>query len=94
MRRVTIDANENYDPAVPGSALFDQVRVELTSGETLDTAQITRARGAAELPLGDDEMFEKFRTCLDAGGARIAPEILFGRLRQLETLSARELTAA
>jgi 2-methylcitrate dehydratase PrpD len=94
MQRVAIDANENYDPEVSGAALFDQVRVELRSGETLETAQVRRARGAAELPLGEAEMFDKFRTCLDAGNARVAPERLFDRLRHLETLSARELTAA
>ena len=43
--------------------------------------------------MSDDATFEKFRTCLDAGGARIAPELLFDRLRHLEDLSARELTA-
>ena len=52
-----------------------------------------RARGHAELPLGEAELFDKFRTCLDAGGARISPERLFDRLRNLENISARELTA-
>ncbi|HEX3863647.1 MAG TPA: MmgE/PrpD family protein [Stellaceae bacterium] len=94
MRKVSIDANENYDPEVSGAAVFDQVRVQLTNGETLESAQVRRARGAAELPLSDAELFEKFGTCLGAGHARIAPEILFGRLKNLEHLSARELTAA
>ena len=40
------------------------------------------------------DLFEKFGACLDAGGARIAPEVLFGRLKNLERLSACELTAA
>jgi hypothetical protein len=35
----------------------------------------------------------KFRTWLNAGHARIAPEHLFDRLRNLERKSARELTA-
>ena len=52
-----------------------------------------RARGHAELPLSEAELFDKFRTCLDAGGARISPERLFERLRNLENISARELTA-
>jgi 2-methylcitrate dehydratase PrpD len=94
MEKVAIETNENYDPEVSGASVYDQVRVELTTGETLETAQVRRARGAAELPLTDDELFEKFGTCLDAGGARIAPEVLFGRLKNLERLSARELTAA
>ncbi len=44
-------------------------------------------------PVGEAELFDKFRTCLDAEHARIAPERLFDRLRQLKKLSARELTA-
>ncbi len=94
MRRVTIETHENYDPEVPGAAVFDQVRVDLVGGETLHSAEVRRARGSAELPLREAELFEKFRSCLDAGGARIAPEVLFGRLQNLERLSARELTAA
>jgi len=94
MQKVAIETNENYDPEVSGASIYDQVRVELTSGETIETAQIKRARGAAELPLGDSELFEKFGACLEAGHARIAPEVLFGRLKNLDRLSARELTAA
>jgi 2-methylcitrate dehydratase PrpD len=94
MQKVEVETNENYDPEISGASVFDQVRVELVGGETLETAQVRRARGAAELPLSDAELFEKFGTCLDAGGARIAPEVLFGRLKNLEQISARELTAA
>ncbi|MBV9551728.1 MAG: MmgE/PrpD family protein [Alphaproteobacteria bacterium] len=94
MRKVTVETNQNYDPEISGASVYDQVRLELTSGERLETAQVHRARGAAELPLSDDELFVKFGTCLAAGQARIAPEVLFDRLRNLERLSARELTAA
>jgi 2-methylcitrate dehydratase PrpD len=93
MRKVAIETNENYDPEMSGASLFDQVRVHLVDGETLATEQVRRARGAAELPLSEAELFDKFRSCLDAGGARIPPERLFSRLRNLETISARELTA-
>jgi len=93
MQKVAIETNENYDPEMSGASIYDRVRVELLGGETLETAQIKRARGAAELPLGDAELFEKFGTCLEAGHALIAPEVLFGRLKNLEHLSARELTA-
>jgi 2-methylcitrate dehydratase PrpD len=93
MRKITVVTNENYDPVVSGASLYDQVTVELANGERIDSAQVRRARGHAEIPLGDPELFDKFRTCLDAGHARISPEILFGRLRNLENISARELTA-
>lgn len=94
MDKVAIETHENYDPDVPGAAVFDQVRVDLASGETLHGAEVRRARGSADLPLGEAELFEKFRSCLDAGGARIAPEVLFARLRNLERTPARALTAA
>jgi 2-methylcitrate dehydratase PrpD len=94
MQKVAIETNTNYDPEVSGASVYDQVRIELTSGETLETAQVRRARGAAELPLSDDELFTKFGTCLEAGGSRIAAESLFARLKNLEGISARELTAA
>jgi 2-methylcitrate dehydratase PrpD len=92
MGKVAIEPNENYDGEMIGGSVFDQVTVELANGGRLDSEQVRRARGHAERPLGDGELFEKFRTCLDTGHARIAPEMLFGRLSRLETVSARELT--
>lgn len=93
MRRVAIVTNENYDPVQSGASVWDQVVVELANGETIESGQVRRARGHAERPLGEAELFDKFRTCLDAGHARISPEHLFDRLRKLESISARELTA-
>jgi 2-methylcitrate dehydratase PrpD len=93
MRRVRVVTNEIYDPEVSGASVWDQVTVELVGGDRIASEKVRRARGHAELPLGEAELFEKFRTCLDAGHARISPERLFERLRRLETLSARELTA-
>jgi 2-methylcitrate dehydratase PrpD len=93
MGRVGIETNRNYDPEVSGASVFDQVRVELVGGGVVESAKVARAKGHADRPLSEDELFEKFRTCLDAGAARIAPDVLFDRLRHLEDLSARELTA-
>jgi hypothetical protein len=93
MRRVGIETSDNYDPVVSGAAVFDQVRVALRSGAGLDSAQVRRARGHAELPLREDELFEKFRTCLEVGGSQIAATTLFDRIGRLETIAARELTA-
>jgi 2-methylcitrate dehydratase PrpD len=94
MRLVRVVTNENYDPEMSGASVYDQVTVELASGERIESEQVRRARGHAERPLGEAELFDKFRTCLDAGHARLSPEALFERLRKLETLSARDLTAA
>jgi 2-methylcitrate dehydratase PrpD len=93
MRRVAIVTNENYDADTIGGSVWDQARVELTSGERIDSDKVRRARGHAERPLGEAELFDKFRLCLDVGHAKIAPEALFDRLRRLESLSARDLTA-
>ena len=93
MRRVRVETNQNYDPVVSGASVYDQVRVDLADGGIVTSEKVARAKGHADRPLSEDELFEKFRICLDAGGARIAPEVLFDRLRRLEDLSARELTA-
>ena len=93
MRRVSIVTNQNYDPVVSGASAWDQVTIELVNGERIESEQVRRSRGHPERPLGENELFDKFRLCLDAGHARIAPERLFDRLRQLESLTARELTA-
>jgi 2-methylcitrate dehydratase PrpD len=93
MRKVAIVTNENYDPVQSGASASDQVTVELASGERIESEQVRRARGHAERPLGEAELFDKFRICLDAGHARISAERLFDRLRKLESISARELTA-
>ena len=93
MRRVAIETNENYDLDLPGGSKFDQVRVELAAGGVIESEKVRRARGHAERPLGEAELFDKFRTCLDAGGSRIPPETLFQRLKHLEGGSARSLTA-
>lgn len=93
MRRVGIETNQNYDPEVSGASVWDQVRVDLVAGGSIKSEQVRRAKGHADRPLSEAELFEKFRACLDAGRARIASDILFDRLKHLENLSARELTA-
>src|SRR5262245_10103562 len=93
MRRVGVETNQNYDPEISGASVFDQVRVELVGGGVVESEKVARAKGHADRPLSEGELFDKFRTCHDAGGAKIAPDVLFDRLRHLEDLSARELTA-
>ncbi|HEY4820908.1 MAG TPA: MmgE/PrpD family protein [Xanthobacteraceae bacterium] len=93
MRRISLVTNQDYDPVQVGASVYDQVIVELTNGERVESEKVRRARGHAERPLGEAELFDKFRTCLDAGQARLSPEVLFGRLKNLENQSARELTA-
>jgi 2-methylcitrate dehydratase PrpD len=92
MRKVVVETNRDYDPEVSGASVWDQVRVDFAGGGSLESEKVRRARGHADRPLSEAELFEKFRGCLDAGAARIAPEVLFDRLKHLEDLSARELT--
>src|SRR5207244_6445825 len=86
MKKVGIITNQNYDPVQSGASVWDQVTIDLVNGERIQSEQVHRARGHAERPLGEGELFDKFRTCLDAGHARISPERLFDRLRRLEQL--------
>jgi 2-methylcitrate dehydratase PrpD len=93
MSRVSVETNQNYDPEVSGASVWDQVRIDLVAGGSVESEKVRRAKGHADRPLSENELFEKFRACLDAGRAKIAPEVLFDRLKHLEDLSARELTA-
>src|SRR5438034_7604441 len=52
MRRVRLVTNENYDPVQIGTSVYDQVTVELANGGRLESEKVRRARGHAELPLG------------------------------------------
>ena len=95
MRRVVVETNRNYDPETPGASVYDQVRVHLVDGTVLESDRVRHARGHAALPLSEGELFEKFRGCLDVGGARLEARRLFERLLTLQDLaSARNLVAA
>jgi 2-methylcitrate dehydratase PrpD len=93
MRKVERDLTDETDVANPGAAPWEQVRIELVSGQVLESERVTRARGHAERPLTDGQLHEKFADCLTNGGSAIPPDVLFGRLQAMQSLSARELTA-
>ncbi|MBV8612912.1 MAG: MmgE/PrpD family protein [Acetobacteraceae bacterium] len=93
MRRVSTETAREHDPAQPGAAPKDQVTIVLASGETLPGAKVARATGHPSRPLSDQQIFEKFADCLEAGGSGISAEALFGRLRGLEAIPARALAA-
>src|ERR1044071_903185 len=48
MRRVSVVTNQNYDPVQVGASAYDQVTVELTNGERIESEKVRRARGAGE----------------------------------------------
>jgi 2-methylcitrate dehydratase PrpD len=93
MRKVEVVTTTDYDPEMPGAARHDSVAVQLNDGRTIDGEPVARATGHPTRPLTDAQLFEKFADCLDAGGSDIPAEVLYQRLSQIQSISARELTA-
>jgi hypothetical protein len=92
MCRVVIETNQNYDPEVSGASVSDQIRVDLVARRPRRRRESAAGKGHADCPLSEAELFDKFRGCIDARNAKIAPDVLFERLNHLEDLSARGLT--
>jgi len=94
MKKVEVVTTSEYDPDMPGAAKFDSVAVELNDGRTIEGQPVARATGHPTRPLTDAQLYEKFADCLDAGNSEIPADVLFKRLSQIQSISARELTAA
>jgi 2-methylcitrate dehydratase PrpD len=94
MQRVEIVTTTEYDDELPGAALADTVKVELASGRVIEGAPVRRATGHATRPLTEAQIYDKFADCLDVGGSTIPAETLFARLKSIQSITARELTAA
>jgi 2-methylcitrate dehydratase PrpD len=94
MQRVEIVTTTEYDDELPGAAPADTVRVELASGRVIEGAPVRRATGHATRPLTEAQIYDKFADCLDVGGSAIPAETLFARLKSIQSITARELTAA
>ena len=92
MRKVRIEINSDLDPDLSGAARYDQVRIALTNGETIETEKVARATGHPSRPLTDTQLYTKFSDCLDAGKSEISAEVLFARLSRMQG-PARALTA-
>ena len=54
---------------------------------------MARATGHPSRPLTDQQLYEKFADCLEAGGSPIPADVLFERLSAIQSITARELTA-
>jgi 2-methylcitrate dehydratase PrpD len=93
MRRVVTTTTSQYDPDLPGAAPADAVSIELASGKTLEGAPVARATGHASRPLSEEQIYDKFADCLDAGRSNIPAETLFSRLKSLAAIEARALAA-
>jgi aconitate decarboxylase len=81
--RVHIETVDTVCPSEPTLALSDRVRIELDSGQVLDSGEIFETRGGLSAPLSIEELRTKFLDC-----AAEAPEVqageLFDRLCQLD----------
>ncbi len=93
MRRVEVATTTEYDPEMPGAAPYDMVTVELIDGRTVSGQPVARATGHPTRPLTDAQLYDKFADCLDAGDPAIPADVLFKRLADIQSISARELTA-
>jgi 2-methylcitrate dehydratase PrpD len=93
MRKVEVVTTTDYDPDMPGAARHDTVAVELNDGRTIAGQPVARATGHPSRPLTDAQLYDKFADCLDAGDSEIPADVLFKRLSQIQSISARELTA-
>ena len=67
MKKVEIVTTPAYDPDLPGAAPHDQVTVRLASGQDVEGEPVARATGHPSRPLTDQQIFDKFVDCLDAG---------------------------
>lgn len=94
MRKVNIVTTTEYDPDLPGAAPQDQVTVTLTDGRSIEGQPVARATGHPSRPLSDQQLYDKFADCLDAGTSPIPAEVLYRRLSTMQSINARDLTAA
>ncbi|MDR3536598.1 MAG: MmgE/PrpD family protein, partial [Acetobacteraceae bacterium] len=94
MRKVEIVTTTQYDADLPGAAPADSVVVQLADGRTIAGEPVARATGHPSRPLSDQQLYAKFADCLEVGGSDIPAEVLFKRLSAIQSISARELTAA
>ncbi|MFL5256723.1 MAG: MmgE/PrpD family protein [Rhodopila sp.] len=93
MRKVEIVTTQEHDPELPGAAPQDQVTVTLAGGRKIEGTPVARATGHPSRPLSDQQIFDKFADCLDAGRSPIPADILFKRLSELQSIAAQDLTA-
>ena len=93
MKKVEITTTKDYDPELPGAAPADKVTVRLAGGRLIEGEPVIRATGHPTRPLTDQQLYDKFADCLDAGQSPIPAEVLYRRLSAIQSISARELTA-
>ena len=93
MQKVSVRTNTDYDPDNPGGAMADWSEIRLRGGQVLTTDRVHRARGHADVPLSEADLYAKFEDCLQAGQSAVPAQVMFERLRSMDQAPARALTA-
>ena len=88
LAKVTVNAHEDYDPAWPSMARFDQVHVRLADGNTISSEPVHRALGDSTRPLASQDLRAKFIDCFAAGGSTVDAAQLLDRLQRIETVAS------
>ena len=83
MKRVKATLLTEYDTVMPQYSTYDQVKVRLKSGKLLESEKVARARGHIARPLDEQEMFDKFASCLDFAASDLDRRALFDALNSL-----------
>ncbi|MFZ2156870.1 MAG: MmgE/PrpD family protein [Bradyrhizobium sp.] len=92
-RRVSAGNVVASDP-VTGHGVYDKVDVRLANGKIISSGEVEVARGAASLPISDEETFLKFEDCLAASKYQLHAKKLFAMLSDLDGLDlVRDLYA-
>lgn len=91
MKKVRVDAHEDYDPDYPVAARFDVVTIVTRDGQTHVTPEIRRATGHADAPLSREQHWTKFADCARVGGlAEDRARTLFEACYDIETIASPE----
>lgn len=92
MEKVHVAFDPREDPST-GYAPVDQVTVTLRNGESLQSAPVALARGAAGVPLAVDEVRAKFMDCASRSFPEATAAQLYERLQGLEQIDCMTLPA-
>lgn len=88
MPRVKVTLLEGYDTVLTQYSPWDQVKVRMKDGRVLESAQVKRAKGHISRPLNEEELFEKFSSCLDFAASDLDRRGLFETLNHLDQQGA------
>ncbi len=94
MEKISVETTDTRAEDDPTFARFDRVVVMLADGRTLASPELFFARGHWSLPLNVDELWTKFRDCVEGRFPESRARLVFDALQTLEKQgNLRELGA-